>query len=179
MFERFTESAREVVVAARRSAGELGHRRVGTEHLLLGLLERPDSVPARLLGRHGLDHRTAAAAIARLVRVEVDELDGLDAEALESIGIDLDAVRGRIEESFGPGALDGRRSTNRVPFSPRSKKVLELSLREAIRLRHKHIGERHLLLGVLREGQGLGAKIIADRGVPFDRLRDELAAEQD
>jgi ATP-dependent Clp protease ATP-binding subunit ClpA len=64
-----------------------------------------------------------------------------------------------------------------VPFSPRAKKVLELSLREALRLNHKFIAPEHLMLGILREGQGLAARILADRSVDFDQLREDLTRE--
>jgi ATP-dependent Clp protease ATP-binding subunit ClpA len=106
-------------------------------------------------------------------------LTGDDADALRAIGIDMENVRARIEESFGPGALErarfgGRRrglACGHVPFSPRSKKVLELSLREALRLRHDYIGTEHILLALLREGEGLAARILADSGVRPDDLR--------
>ncbi|WP_238453619.1 Clp protease N-terminal domain-containing protein [Micromonospora sp. ATA51] len=108
-------------------------------------------------------------------------LGDADAAALREIGIDLAAIVARIEESFGPDALReavpaprrrwGRRRYAGGPFSPRSKKVLELSLREAIRLRHHHIGTEHILLGLLREGQGLAALVLTEAGVDLDDLR--------
>jgi hypothetical protein len=118
-----------------------------------------------------------------------------DADALEAIGIDLRAVRAKIEESFGPGALDpppfvaerrglfGRRSgkdgstsVGRLPFTRRSKIVLELSLREALRLKHRYIGSEHILLGVLREGDGLAAKVIHDADIDLALLRQQVLA---
>jgi hypothetical protein len=97
-------------------------------------------------------------------------------------------VRRAIEESFGPGSLRLPREappkrrgwlgrmygSGHTPFSPRAKKVLELSLREAIRLKHNFIAPEHLLLGMLREGNGLAAQILAGAGVDFDRLRTDL-----
>ncbi|MFC3990216.1 Clp protease N-terminal domain-containing protein [Actinoplanes siamensis] len=114
--------------------------------------------------------------------------DAEDAAALKAIGIDLDAVRAAIEENFGAGALHLPRparkkrgifgrlyaSGGHIPFSGRNKKVLELSLREALRLKHKFIAPEHIMLGVLREGQGLAMRILADRGTDLDRLRAEL-----
>nr|WP_309238738.1 Clp protease N-terminal domain-containing protein [Actinoplanes aureus] len=124
--------------------------------------------------------RSEAAAIA--------DRDAEDAAALKAIGIDLDAVRAAIEENFGAGALHLPRpapkkkgifgrfyaGTSHIPFSPRNKKVLELSLREAIRLKHNFIAPEHIMLGILREGRGLAALILAEREVDFDAVRDQL-----
>jgi len=129
-----------------------------------------------------------------------DLLGPADADALRAIGIDVDSIRERIEASFGPGALElADRSRRRrrvqlrrprrrgascsgprlpfgghVPFTPRSKKVLELSLREAIHLRHNYIGTEHLLLGLLREGEGLGAMVLVRRGLSLEELRQRV-----
>ncbi|MBM0236733.1 Clp protease, partial [Micromonospora sp. ATA32] len=120
------------------------------------------------------------AAIRRRVASGAD-LGDADAAALREIGIDLAAIVARIEQSFGPDALReavpaprrrwGRRRHTGGPFSPRSKKVLELSLREAIRLRHHHIGTEHILLGLLREGGGLAALVLTEAGVDLDDVR--------
>ncbi|MEU4419749.1 Clp protease N-terminal domain-containing protein [Actinoplanes sp. NPDC024001] len=97
-------------------------------------------------------------------------------------------MRAAIEENFGAGALRlprpapkkkgifGRFSagTSHIPFSPRNKKVLELSLREAIRLKHNFIAPEHIMLGILREGQGLAAQILAEREVDFAAVREQL-----
>lgn len=169
MFERFTTQAREAVVQAQAAARELGHRSIGTEHLLLSLMRVPDGLAQRVLRANGLGETDVIAAIRTQVVTDV-----LDAAALETIGIDLDTVREKVEATFGPGALDPpatRRAGGHVPFAPRAKKVLELSLREAIRLKHKRIADGHLLLGILREGEGLAAKIIADAGIDHAALR--------
>jgi hypothetical protein len=113
------------------------------------------------------------------------QVGDLDAEALTTLGIDLDAVRERVESAFGPGALDdparrhGATDSGRVPFNGRAKKVLELSLREALALKHRHIADGHIALGLLREGQGLAMKVIADRGVDPVELRREITAALD
>lgn len=128
---------------------------------------------------------TAEAVRAHLGRLLGDAvLSDADADALRAIGIDVAQVRARIEESFGPGALERarsggcRRGSSRwyVPFSPRSKKVMELSLREALRLRHNHIGTEHILLALLREGEGVAARVLADSGVRPDDLRRSVLA---
>jgi Clp amino terminal domain, pathogenicity island component len=113
--------------------------------------------------------------------------DGEDAAALKAIGIDLNAVRRAIEENFGPDALrlpgtaePKRRGFRRrlpgghIPFTARAKKVLELSLREAIRLRHNFIAPEHIMLGLLREGHGLAALIVADAGADMTKVRADL-----
>jgi ATP-dependent Clp protease ATP-binding subunit ClpA len=111
-----------------------------------------------------------------------------DAEALRAIGIDVDEVRRRIDDAFGPGALDhrtrgrrrrrGRRCADQlsrfaghVPFTAGAKKVLELSLREAVHLGHGYIGTEHILLGIVREGQGLAAQVLAARGASGPGVR--------
>ena len=173
MFERFTDRARNVAVDAQAAARRLGHGYTGTEHILLGLLQG-DGIAARVLGSLGI----TAAAVEREVLAEVGRgpLGQRDAEALGAIGIDLEEVRRRVEASFGPGALywrprrgcrRGRRvplAAGHIPFSPRAKKVLELSLREALALKHNYIGTEHILLGVAREGEGLAMLILTRLG---------------
>ncbi|WP_182907771.1 Clp protease N-terminal domain-containing protein [Microbispora sp. H13382] len=182
MFERFTDDARQVVKHAVEQARELRHGQAGTEHVLLGLLT-PQTSSARLLAAHGIDH---ARVRAEIVRRHGDLTGGdIDAEALESIGIDLSAVREKVEGVFGPGALDrapqrDRRgvlvSGWRVPFGPRARKVLELSLREALAMKSRSIRDGHILLGVIREGEGMGARILADAGVDLPALRVEVVS---
>jgi len=132
----------------------------------------------------------AAGVTAEAVRADVSlrvgdaVLDEADADALRAIGIDVAQVRARIEESFGPGALERARfatcrrhlSRGYIPFSCRREKVMELSLREALCLRHNHIGTEHILLGLLREGEGLAARVLADSGVQAGDLRRSVLA---
>jgi ATP-dependent Clp protease ATP-binding subunit ClpA len=176
MFERFTTEARQTVVGAQYEARRLHHGRIGTEHLLLALLARetPSTV---VLARHGLTHDSVSDTIRGY-----GSPDDLDADALTTLGIDLDAVRDRVEATFGPGALDAdprRRDESQsghIPFSPRAKKVLELSLREAIACKSKSIRDGHIALGLLREGEGLAMKALHDRGVDTTELRRDLTA---
>ena len=170
MFERFTAEARQVVVQAQSEAREVPHGCIGTEHLLMALAGQPSATGAVLTG-HGLTRDAVADAVRR-------ELSGqeLDADALTALGIDLDAVRERVEAAFGAGALDSGRPApgGRLPFSPRAKKVLELALREAIALKSRTISDGHIALGLLREGQGLAMRVISDRGVDPGELREEI-----
>ncbi|MBW8764996.1 MAG: Clp protease [Geodermatophilales bacterium] len=171
MFERFTTDARQTVVRAQEEARRLHHGRVGTEHLLLALLAL-ETPTAAVLDRHGLTRDSVAETITGYV-------GDLDADALTTLGIDLDAVRNSAEAAFGPGALDaagpgrGARSGH-IPFTPRAKKVLELSLREAIALKAKGIADGHIALGLLREGEGLAMKVIHDRGLDTEELWREI-----
>lgn len=162
MFEGFTKDARAIVEQARTEALQLGHGWIGTEHLVLG------GAPAA-----GLDRAALRAEVVEATRTG----DGLDAGALATLGIDLGAVRDRVEASFGPGALArGRRTGGRTPFTPGAKKALELTLREAVADGAGEIRAEHLLLGVLREGDGLGARLLAAHGVTAGRLRGSDAA---
>lgn len=173
MFERFTAPARRVVVAAQQDARERSQDRIHTENLLLGLVAATGTPGEALLGAAGLDR----AAIEQGLGARRPD----DAEALASLGIDLDEVRRRIDESFGPGALDrtraarGRRSPGHIPFDRTSKKALELALREAIRLEHRYIGTEHLLLGLLWPGQGVAQEILTAHGLTRDGVRAAVA----
>ncbi|MEU5567819.1 Clp protease N-terminal domain-containing protein [Micromonospora musae] len=181
MFERFTDRARDIVRGARDEARAEGQRPVGTEHLLLALLADEASLAGRILAEVGLDAGDLRARIRRHVETGGVGLGDADAAALREIGIDLAAIVARVEQTFGPDALRetvpeprrrwGRRRYSGGPFSPRSKKVLELSLREALRLRHHHIGSEHILLGLLREGHGLAALVLTEAGADLDDLR--------
>jgi ATP-dependent Clp protease ATP-binding subunit ClpA len=182
MFERFTAPARNVVVRAQDEARQLRQPYVGTEHLLLAMLSKEAGIAYKVLHGSGIDAGRIRTEIKRLVGEQGRILSEEDAAALRTIGIDLDAVLARIEESFGPDALQppaparrrgllGRRRSDGTRFTPRAKKVLELSLREALRLKHNYIGTEHILLGLLREGEGLAAKILTDAGLTVDQLR--------
>ena len=132
----------------------------------------------------------AAVRAAELVRVPrrpaADVRRRLDAEALATIGIDLDEVRRQVEGAFGPGALERARWPRRcrpqgrrhaTPFTPRAKKCLELALREAVALGHGYIGPEHVLLGILREGQGLAAALLLRQGIGQDAARTAVLME--
>jgi hypothetical protein len=174
-FERFTEKARTVVVLAQQDARERGDDTIDTGHLLRALFAVPDNLAVMVLEgfavrredvESDLDHRHRPAAPGATS----------DAGALASLGIDLDEVRRRAEEAFGPGALDrvrrprGRRWSDHIPFARGSKKALELALREAVGMGHNYIGTEHMLLGMLR-GDGPAHDVLATRGVNLDAAR--------
>jgi ATP-dependent Clp protease ATP-binding subunit ClpA len=189
VFERFTDGAREAVGMAQAEASALRHGWLGTEHLLLGVSRVRPSVSARVLRALGLGPEDVRAAIVR--EIGRGPLSDRDAEALSALGIDLEEVRERVEETFGPGALDrpvrpgGRRRScgwefghgGRLAFTPRAKKALELSLREARHLGHNYVGTEHILLGLAREGEGVAAQILSEAGATFDRLRRAVIEE--
>ena len=101
----------------------------------------------------------------------VREGEGVAAQALTSMGIGLDAVRGQVEKIIGQGQAA---PAGHIPFTPRAKKVLELSLREALQLGHNYIGTEHILLGLLREGEGVAAQVLQQLGADLNRVRQTV-----
>jgi len=173
MFERFLPQTRNVVVLAQQEARELRHQRIGTEHLLLGLLGQDQDPVTLALGAHGL---RLADVRQRIVRYTAEPDSALDAQALSTFGIDLDAVRRAAEATFGPGALDPKRKpapSGHLPLTPQAKKVLENALHEAQDHKHDHIAPGHLLLGLLDEDEGLTARVLADTETDTHELRAE------
>jgi ATP-dependent Clp protease ATP-binding subunit ClpA len=176
MFERFSDEARDAVVAAQREAGALRHGWIGTEHLLLGVLSSGGG-GAQLLGAFGVD---AVAVRDDVVRMVGRGDDDLDPDALATLGIDLEAVRKRVEDAFGPGALSRRERCRRgtmsphLPFTARAKKSLELTLREAMHLHARDLRSEHLVLGLLHEDDGVAARVLAARGVTLKAARERV-----
>ena len=172
MFERFTQAARSAVVGAQAQARRRGHTQIGADDVLMSVLEDPDGPATRALRDLGLDPTALTAE---------PPLGPSDAEALGSIGIDLEAVRRRAEQTFGPGALDrprrqraglfGRRSVaGHLPFSSEAKAALELALREALAEGHRYIGSEHLFLGLLATEQGTALRVLRGLGIAEDRV---------
>ena len=176
MFERFSHEARQAVVLAGEEAARFHHGWVGTEHLLLGVL-CSGGAPARLLADFGVD---AAGVRDEVIRIVGRGEDDIDPDALATLGIDLDAVRERVENAFGPGALNRRRGCRRgllsphIPFTPRAKKALELTLREGIALGDRELRGEHLILGLLREGDGVAARMLFASGVTLEAVRGKI-----
>jgi ATP-dependent Clp protease ATP-binding subunit ClpA len=175
MFERFSESARTVVIEAQEQARLLGDSEITADHLLLGVLASGDNPAVRVLNRLGID----GGAVAR----RAQGLGSVDAQALEAIGVDLDAVRERAEASFGPGALDQPRQARglfkgrgggHIPFTSPAKDALTQSLRETLALGAKTIGPEHLLLGLLAGNNGTAAHTLRGLGADPAQVRAEL-----
>lgn len=187
MFERFTDKARRAVVIAQEEARDRKADEIRTEHLLAALFVGPDNMAVQVLERFGVERDIVRAEIDRLRR---PGRAPLDAEALSTLGIDLDEVRRQVEEAFGPGALDrtraalggkGPRHFGHIPFEHAAKKVFELALREALNLKHDWIGTEHLLLGLLHTETGAGHHILTGRGVTLAAARtavDEMVRDR-
>ncbi|MEY4997200.1 MAG: hypothetical protein RLY59_604, partial [Actinomycetota bacterium] len=101
----------------------------------------------------------------------IHEGEGVAAKALESLNISLDAVREQVQDIIGQGQ---QQPTGHIPFTPRAKKVLELSLREALQLGHNYIGTEHILLGLIREGEGVAAQVLVKLGADLNRVRQQV-----
>ena len=173
MFERFCDDARQVIVRAQEEAAALGHDYIGTEHILLGLAAS-ETAGTGMLSSFGVTRD----ALVRETLAVVGPGRPPDAAALATIGIDLDEVRRRVEDTFGPGALErtraGRAFCSERRFTPRSKKALEQALKEARRLGHPYIGREHVLLGILTAGEGLALELLMNLGPSPDRIREAV-----
>jgi ATP-dependent Clp protease ATP-binding subunit ClpA len=178
MFERFHEDARQAVIQARDEAVRAGQRDIGAEHLLIALLDAP-GVAAGALAAAGAN---SADLRSRVRHGTAGESDPLDADALASIGIDLDAVRRASDTAFGAGSLDRVRSSRRgrrgitdgMRMTKDAKKALELALRAAVRLNHRSISSGHVLLGIMDLGASPAATALTDAGVDVSSLRDDV-----
>jgi ATP-dependent Clp protease ATP-binding subunit ClpA len=173
MFERFTDKARTVVVQAQQQARERGDDTIDSGHLLRALCAVPDTLALTVLEAFSVRRGDVEAD---LDRARPAAADAPDASALAALGIDLDEVRRRAEEAFGPGALDRVRRPRRrrwgghIPFARDGRKALQLALREAVALGHDYIGTEHVLLGVLNGG-GPAHDVLVARGVRLDVAR--------
>jgi ATP-dependent Clp protease ATP-binding subunit ClpC len=140
----FTPRAQQVLALARKEADRFHHNYVGTEHLLLGLIN---------LGQ------------------------GVAVNVLQKMGLDLQTVRAAVEKQVGMGP-ESKPSGN-IPYTPRVKKVLALAGKEAKALSHSYVGTEHVLLGLLREGEGVAARVLKSLDVDIERCRNEILAELD
>ena len=139
MFDRFTDRAKKVMNLARQEAQRFNHEYLGTEHILLGL---------------------------------VQEGSGVAANVLKNMSIDLAKIRAEVEKivKTGPSMV----TMGQLPFTPRAKKVLELSMEEASNLGHNYLGTEHLLLGLIKENEGIAAQVLMNLGVKLEDVRDEV-----
>ncbi|MCY7474472.1 ATP-dependent protease ATP-binding subunit ClpC [Bacillus safensis] len=138
MFGRFTERAQKVLALAQEEAIRLGHKNIGTEHILLGL---------------------------------VREGEGIAAKALEALGLVSDKIQKEVESLIGRG----QEVSQAIPhYTPRAKKVTELSMDEARKLGHSYVGTEHILLGLIREGEGVAARVLNNLGVSLNKARQQV-----
>src|SRR4051794_10153543 len=160
MFEPFTDRARKSLLLAQQAAKAMGHGFVGCEHLLFGLADEGTGVAAVVLAERGID--------GGVVRTEIVERIGqqtpssvTDADALASLGIDLEEVHRRLEASFGKAGVPPSPET--PPFTARARESLERAIVESDQLQHGYVGTEHLLLGVITGDGNAGMAILADR----------------
>ena len=189
MFEQFSDRARRVVSLALAKAKEQGDDQIRPVHLLYGLTAA-EGVAARALTALGVDTAAVEHELGRTPGGARRETASDDAEALAAIGIDLEEIRRKIEESFGTGALErvpltpkGPLTwTGRLPLSDLAKLSLALSVREARALHHKYIGTEHVLLGLIRMAERdphaeFAATTLPDLGLDPAAIRDRVLAE--
>ncbi|MHC4957312.1 MAG: ATP-dependent Clp protease ATP-binding subunit [Planctomycetota bacterium] len=139
MFDRFTDRARKVMGLARQEAQRFNHDYIGTEHILLGLIQ---------------------------------EGSGVAADVLKNLDVDLKKIRQEVEKLVSHGTT--MVTMGQLPFTPRAKKVLELALEEASNLGHNYIGTEHLLLGLIREQEGIAAQVLQNIKVRLEDVREEV-----
>jgi ATP-dependent Clp protease ATP-binding subunit ClpC len=172
MFERFTDRARSVLVTAQEASIGFGHKWLGCEHILLGLLAAEGGVSAVVLEAAGLTDAALRTKIVELVGEESASAVS-EQEALAALGIDLDQVRQRLEATFGEGALPEPDAAH-PPFTPLAKGSLERARDEAIALGHTYIGTEHLLLGLLAVDGNVGLAVLRALGVDERDLRQKV-----
>ncbi|KAB2587923.1 Clp protease N-terminal domain-containing protein [Streptomyces arboris] len=178
MFERFTQGARATVKGAVAQAERVGAGSVTEEHLLLALLEQEGSRASFALAALGLSGRRASLDASFTEARRRGGLTKADTEALAGIGIDVDAIVGRVEGAHGEGALASGRGSRRWwsghrPFTPGAKSILEKSLRVALGRGDRFIGEEHLLLA-LTAAPGTVADVLAEHGATYATVHRAL-----
>ena len=137
MFGRFTERAQKVLTLAQEEAVRLGHGNIGTEHILLGLIQ---------------------------------EGEGIAAKALVALGLSLEKIQDEVEQLIGHGP----EQTPNIAYTPRAKKVIELSMDEARKLGHTYVGTEHILLGLIREGEGVAARVLNNLEISLNKARHQV-----
>jgi ATP-dependent Clp protease ATP-binding subunit ClpA len=173
MFERFTRNARLVVVGAQEVAARAGAPEVRPTHLLESLAATDGVLAMQLLARLGAPGDEVRRVVRGLNAQYSDGLDAEDAEALKLLGIDLDDVISRIDWSLNDER--GLIRKGRKRFTSESKKVLELSLREALRLGDSFLGTEHVLLGILRQGDRSALETLKAFDLSVDDVRRAVA----
>jgi ATP-dependent Clp protease ATP-binding subunit ClpC len=156
-FARLTDRSRRSVVAAFEEARALGHDSLGDEDLLLGILRADEGIAAEALSSAGVTLERAR-----------EECEGMLSDALYSIGVSLEGVRAEAGEAFDMRIPDDRK----VPYSPRAKGALVAARKQMRRLGDGHLGAEHVLLGILGNGDGTAARLLARMGVSTEVLED-------
>jgi len=157
MFERFTDRARRVAVRAEDEAAMLGHHKIDTGHMLVGLVDVQEGVGAKALESMGISLES--------VRAQVGEIIGLGEQPPPSYRARLPIPEGIPFQLF-------------MPLTPGAKKVIEHTLRAGLELRHNYIGTEHILLGLAREGDGVAARVLMKFGVDVNSIREHVIRQQ-
>jgi len=142
MFERFTDRGRKVMSLANEQARRFGHKQIGTEYILLGLLT---------------------------------EGTGTGATILKNRGVDIEAMPAEIEQILKLKGEPQPPAEGKIPGTPHAVKVIEYAIEEARALKHDHIGTEHILLGLLRQTEGVAAQVLANLGVKLEDVRSDLS----
>ncbi|MFF0227821.1 Clp protease N-terminal domain-containing protein [Streptomyces sp. NPDC004629] len=174
MFERFTRHARDVVRGAVEYGEREGARSIGTDHMLLALLDREGNRASFALAALGLADRKESVRGALGEARRRGGLTRADEDALAGLGIDVAGIVQRVEETHGVGALSGDRGgrgwwSGHRPFTKGAKDVLERALRTAAGRRDRHIGDEHILIA-LTVCPGVPAEVLADHGVTYESV---------
>ncbi len=175
MFEKFTRDARMAVVEAQAAAREAGAHEISSQSVFAGLARVESGGAVQLLQRLGVSREDVFDELARVRRR--GGISDADAEALTELGIDVDAIVSRVEQTHGPGALAeaGRRTKrNHLPFTDDAKRALQMSLQEALDLGDKELGQEHLLLALVKQ-RGPVADFLAARGIDYAAVRQAVA----
>jgi len=156
MFERFTDRARRVMVRAEDEATMLGHDKIGTGHMLVGVVGERDGVGAQALEAMGVSLES--------VRTQVGEIIGCGEQPPPSYRDRLSVPEGIPFQLY-------------MPLTPGAKKVIEHTLRAGLELRHNYIGTEHILLGLAREGDGVAAQVLMKFGADVNRIREQVVRQ--
>lgn len=174
---RYRKDAHRTLEVARLEAGNLNHNYIGTEHLLLAMTVDDFGVASRVLAEGGISEMGLKSQVVYELEAAQEGLTERDAEALAALGIDLDEVRRRVEETFGASVLDTPPPCpTGMPFTDKAMRALRATPRYARRLGHRHIGPEHLLLALMEDKSALAVRLVQRLGTNPIELRDRILA---
>jgi ATP-dependent Clp protease ATP-binding subunit ClpA len=176
IFVTYRKDAHQILEVARREARGLNHNYIGTEHLLLTLTVEDFGIATRALADCGVTEKALKKQVVQELASASDELTETDAAALASVGIDLSEVRRRVEEAFGPTALDAPACPTGTPFTDKALRAMKATPRYARRLRHRGIGPEHLLLALVDDESSLAVRLLVRLGTNRHVVRERMLA---
>ncbi|MDQ3954345.1 MAG: hypothetical protein M3285_02200 [Actinomycetota bacterium] len=173
----YRKEAHRTLEVARLEALSLNHNYIGTEHLLLAMTVADLGVASRVLAECGITEMGLKSQVVHELGAAQEGLTQRDAEALSALGIDLDQVRRRVEETFGAFALDTPPPCpTGTPFTDKAMRALHATPRHARRLGHRRVGPEHLLLALMDDSSALAVKLVRRLGTTPSDLRDRTVA---